>query len=107
MPGGNAVLAAASGQVLQAGQVGPSWCAALNANVYVNQIILEHAVAGERIQSVYLHLSSVGVQAGQTVLQGQQIGLSGNSGCSTEPHLHFGTRRYVASRDAFVTIDPY
>jgi murein DD-endopeptidase MepM/ murein hydrolase activator NlpD len=36
-----------------------------------------------------LKRDSVRVKAGQTVKQGQEIGRCGNSGNSTEPHLHF------------------
>jgi hypothetical protein len=53
-----------------------------------NAVMLRHA---ESIFSVFAHLKqgSVSVHAGDIIRQGQLIGLCGNSGRSTEPHLHF------------------
>lgn len=38
----------------------------------------------------YVHLSKIDVVVGQLILKGQYIGLSGNTGNSSGPHLHFG-----------------
>jgi TP901 family phage tail tape measure protein len=43
------------------------------------------------IQEWFAHLSSMAVRVGDMVRAGQQIGLSGNTGISSGPHLHFGT----------------
>lgn len=43
-------------------------------------------------ESLYAHLSQQWVNVGQAVVGGQTVGLSGNTGNSTGPHLHFGLR---------------
>ncbi len=52
-------------------------------------IILRH---NGRYSSHYMHLSKLLVKPGQKVKQGQTIGLSGNTGRSTGPHLHYEFR---------------
>jgi len=49
-------------------------------------VILDH---GQDIRTVYGHLSKLHVKAGQTVERGTLIGLTGNTGRSTGPHLHY------------------
>jgi murein DD-endopeptidase MepM/ murein hydrolase activator NlpD len=55
---------------------------------YGKLIIIEH----NGYRTYYAHLSSIFVYKGQFVEAGQIIGLSGNTGTSTGPHLHFEIR---------------
>jgi len=59
-------------------------------------VLLSHP---EDYQTMYGHLSRIIVTAGQEVEAGQVIGLSGNSGRSTAPHLHFEIRQRGTSLD--------
>ncbi|WNS74220.1 M23 family metallopeptidase [Bacillus sp. DTU_2020_1000418_1_SI_GHA_SEK_038] len=43
-------------------------------------------------QAIYGHLSDIKVKAGQSIAEGQIIGLSGNTGNSTGPHLHLALK---------------
>jgi len=52
----------------------------------------------------YAHASRIDVVSGQRVTRGQVLGLSGNQGCSTAPHLHFQIRAGVAGNPQ---TDPY
>lgn len=58
---------------------------------YGNFIMIWHKSKGE-LYTCYGHLSQYCVSAGETVSRGQQIAVSGNTGISTGPHLHFEVR---------------
>lgn len=75
-PVGTAVMASSTGTVAKAG-----WGSGYGYVVYIN-----HA---DGRQTRYGHLSKVLVSVGQSVSQGQKIALSGNTGVSTGPHVHF------------------
>jgi murein DD-endopeptidase MepM/ murein hydrolase activator NlpD len=53
-------------------------------------VLLDHP---DEYQTMYGHLSRILVQPGASVAPGQVIGLSGNTGRSTAPHLHFEVRQ--------------
>ncbi len=53
---------------------------------YGKWIMIEHR---NGLSTLYAHLSSFSVVSGQEVQEGETIGLSGNTGYSTGPHLHF------------------
>ena len=59
-------------------------------------VLLDHP---EEYQTMYGHLSRILVTAQATVAPGEVIGLSGNSGRSTAPHLHFEIRQRGLSLD--------
>lgn len=56
-------------------------------NPHINQVRLLHP---DGTRTEYFHLSDVTVAEGQSVVQGETVGLSGNTGWSTGPHLHIG-----------------
>lgn len=78
-PIGTAVMASSGGTVTKAG-----WGSGYGYCVYI-----QHEDGKE---TRYGHLSKVLVSVGQKVSQGQKIALSGNTGRSTGPHVHFEIR---------------
>lgn len=76
---GTQVRSAANGVVTRVGGEG----------AYGNSVHVRHP---DGTTTLYGHLSSIGVKAGQRVKSGQSIAKSGNSGRSTGAHLHFEVR---------------
>lgn len=56
---------------------------------YGNVVFISHSIDGQIYTTVYAHMSSRTVSAGQIVSKGQQIGFQGNTGKSFGQHLHF------------------
>jgi murein DD-endopeptidase MepM/ murein hydrolase activator NlpD len=79
-PSGAAVYAADDGLVIFAG-----W----SELGYGNVIVIDH---GNGFKTLYAHLSQVSQYCGAKVKSGQLIGLSGSTGNSSGPHLHFEVR---------------
>ncbi|MET7684743.1 M23 family metallopeptidase [Streptomyces sp. NPDC005423] len=79
VPTGTTVKAIAAGTVVSAAYDG----------AYGNEVVVRHA---DGQYSQYAHMSQLSVSAGQTVTEGQQLGLSGATGNVTGPHVHFEIR---------------
>ncbi|WP_431949733.1 M23 family metallopeptidase [Actinacidiphila sp. bgisy167] len=80
VPTGTRVHAVSAGTVVTAG-----WGGAYGYN-----IVIRHS---NGMYSQYGHLSRIQVRVGRHVAEGQQIALSGDTGNSTGPHLHFEIRK--------------
>ncbi|MFF8386186.1 M23 family metallopeptidase [Streptomyces kanasensis] len=78
-PYGSTVVSVGLGTVVEAG-----WGGAYGNNVVIRM--------NDGTYTQYGHLASVGVSVGQSVAPGQQIGVSGSTGNSSGPHLHFEAR---------------
>ncbi|MBN3032620.1 MAG: M23 family metallopeptidase [Candidatus Saganbacteria bacterium] len=77
VPVGSQVRAANSGTVVFAQKL----------TVYGGTMVVDH---GQGIHTIYLHLSKFLAKEGQRVAKGEVIALSGNTGYSSGPHLHWG-----------------
>jgi len=87
------ILAAADGTVRIAGIDPINTCFGQN-------VVIDHP---NGFSTRYGHMSAIYVSQGQNVTRGQVLGVSGNTGCSSGPHLHFGV--YVSS--TWNAIDPW
>jgi len=76
VPTDSYIRAAGGGTVAEAGE----------DPVYGRYVVLDH---GEGYRSVYGHASELLVEAGEVIRPGEVIALSGSTGRSTAPHLHF------------------
>ena len=105
---GKPVAATRGGRVWEVREDSNTGCADPQCMDQANYVILDH---GDGTYSEYYHLRHMGVlvEEGETVCAGELIGVCGNTGYSTGPHLHFAvtdvTRRtvpfqFVETRDA-------
>lgn len=101
--GGTPVLAAAAGTVVFAGDDASEKFSPWN-NFYGSLVILEHALPGQTLYTLYAHLSRLDVAAGQQVTAGAKIGEVGMTGSAFGSHLHFEVR--LDPHDYDSTLDP-
>ena len=89
-PHGGVDFAVSTGTPVMAANDGVVVGTPYDADGFGNYVQIQHR---DGHSSYYGHLSSKGVSEGQEVNAGQVVGVSGNSGNSTGPHLHFEVRR--------------
>ena len=82
VPYGTDIYATGDGKVIESG-----W----NSNGFGNYIVIDH---GYGLHSTYGHLSDIKVVKGMNVKRGDLIGLSGSSGTSSGPHLHYQINQF-------------
>jgi murein DD-endopeptidase MepM/ murein hydrolase activator NlpD len=93
-PVGESVRAAATGEVVYAGDQVPG---------FGKLVLLKHA---DGWVTAYAHLSDIGVKMRERVTQGQEIGKSGQTGSVTQPQLHFEVRHAPSPQDRARPVDP-
>lgn len=90
-PTGTPIYACKSGRVLKAAF----------SPLYGNYIVIEHI---EGYQTLYAHMSKILAKKGDRIGQGAKIGLVGNTGYSTGPHLHLTVYKNSKPVDPFTVI---
>jgi len=87
VPYGTDVYATGNGSVIESGY---------NSGGFGNCIVIDH---GYGFQTVYGHLSDIKVVKGQNVKRGDIIGISGSTGLSSGPHLHYQIEQFGAHKN--------
>jgi murein DD-endopeptidase MepM/ murein hydrolase activator NlpD len=82
VPYGTNVYATGDGQVIESG-----W----NSGGFGNCVVIDH---GYGLQTIYGHLSDIKVTTGMNVKRGDLVGLSGSTGLSSGPHLHYQIEKF-------------
>jgi murein DD-endopeptidase MepM/ murein hydrolase activator NlpD len=82
VPYGTNVYATGDGQVIESG-----W----NSGGFGNYVVIDH---GYGLETIYGHLSVIKVTSGMNVKRGDLLGLSGSSGLSSGPHLHYQIEKF-------------
>ncbi|MBX7098833.1 MAG: M23 family metallopeptidase [Myxococcaceae bacterium] len=110
LPRKTPVLAAAKGEVVYAGIEEPYHCP-LTGQIVRNQLtvrVKHEKLGGIGFITEYSSLGSLTVKVGDSIVAGQRVGLSGDTGCVTEPLLTFKVLRLTGTRTGQpTTVDPY
>ncbi|RLD05174.1 MAG: hypothetical protein DRI32_04490 [Chloroflexi bacterium] len=103
---GTPIYAAGSGTVVWANWGFFSGVSTNEDDPYGLAVVIEHdfGYQGEKLYTVYAHMSQIDVTRGQWVNTGDQLGLVGRTGQTTGPHLHFEVR--LGKNDFFHTYNP-
>ncbi len=100
-PVGTPIYATADGVVTFAGRYPISH--SVNWWRFGNVVTIKHA---DRFITIYAHCDAVRVKAGQTVKQGEVVATVGNTGWSTNAHLHYEVRSDMEQPGVYAPIDP-
>ncbi|QDI91853.1 M23 family metallopeptidase [Salicibibacter halophilus] len=73
---------------------------------YGNTVMVTHQIDGQTITTLYAHLASSNVSVGDSVSRSEQIGIMGNTGNTTGPHLHFEVHEGGWEGSGVNTVDP-
>jgi murein DD-endopeptidase MepM/ murein hydrolase activator NlpD len=109
---GTPILAAGAGTVIYAGQGVYRGGYDNYDDPYGKAVVIKHdfSYQGEPLYTLYAHMDEIQVKKGQNVLAGDQIGLMGDTGKTTGPHLHFevrvGKNEYFSTRNPDLWISP-
>lgn len=109
---GTPIMAAGDGEVIYAGHGVYRGGDDVDDDPYGNAIVIKHSFRyqGEELFTLYGHLDEILVKKGQQVKAGDLIGLMGNTGKTTGPHLHFevrvGKNEYFSTRNPDLWISP-
>ncbi len=110
LPLGTPILSAADGEVVFAGVEPKYFCTVLGRFVDAEQVVTvrHEGLGGIGFSTVYRSLSKTVVKVGDKVKAGQRLGVSGQSGCVSEPLFLFeGLRRPGTKNGKPALVDPF
>ncbi len=108
LPSGTPVLAVADGEVVFAEAEPPFECGDLGMVSALVVTVRHSALDGDTFDTQYAHFNRIDVKKGDLVKSGQQLGISGMTGCTNGAHLHFEViRRSGTNNGNPVRIDPF